>query len=302
MALEGTRGIYALTLSDRADLLEEFKKNSMISSVLMAVVAHSGQAGVVAEGSRALDKLCPTAMCSFRMMGGLNILLPEVYWREYTHYEPIDLEVDYPKLMFRDSLEMMDDRFPFSSLKEAGRTFQNVASEHAVEMMHGFLKEGLMGLRQPGGENFHPEDVEAFSTVLGYFAWYKTQLAEVLSNLGCVTTLMRWLRANAIQQTNCVPAKRAVVCSLAYLCKSSQAMASELATSKHGIPTLLDGANLALDAGVRRCSLRCIGYIAAYGDALFAQVTKHREELVLTLQAGVKDDDMYVRENACAVL
>merc|ERR1719487_1279298 len=106
MALEGTRGIYALTLSDRADLLEEFKKNSMISSVLMAVVAHSGQAGVVAEGSRALDKLCPTAMCSFRMMGGLNVLLPEVYWRDYTHYEPIDVDTDYSKLMFRDALEM----------------------------------------------------------------------------------------------------------------------------------------------------------------------------------------------------
>merc|ERR1719456_161372 len=134
MALEGTRGIHDLTTSDRADLLEEFKKNSMISSVLMAVVAHSGEAGVVAEGSRALDKLCPTAMCSFRMMGGLNILLPEVYWRDYTHYEPIDVDTDYSKLMFRDALEMMDDRFPFSSLKESGQTFQNVATDHAVEM------------------------------------------------------------------------------------------------------------------------------------------------------------------------
>merc|ERR1711959_341562 len=79
-------------------------------------------------------------------------------------------------------------------------------------------------------------------------------------------------------------------------------MAAELATYKHGISTLLDGANLALDAGVRRCALRCIGYICAHDDALLAQVMRYCESVILTLVAGIKDDDMYVRENACAVL
>jgi len=167
------RALGDITLRVGSNALFRHDPVGPVHEVVMAMIAHVQNAGVQAAGFRALDALCPFGAEVLRQLGGVEKIVPPMFWRQKDDH--VKLEDSEARLCLSDDLETWNvEVYPISVRDVAGWTelWDEKASGDAVATIMDRLEKSLQAR-----DWF---SAHALGTVLCYLAWHHSDYATMM--------------------------------------------------------------------------------------------------------------------------
>jgi hypothetical protein len=159
------RALGDITLRVGSNALFRHDPVGPVHEVMMAMIAHVQNAGVQAAGFRALDALCPFGAEVLRQLGGVEKIVPPMFWRQKDDH--VKIEDSAERLCLSDDLETWNiEVYPISVRDVAGWTelWEEKASGAAVGTIVDRLEKSL--------QSRDWFSAHALGTVLCYLAWH----------------------------------------------------------------------------------------------------------------------------------
>jgi hypothetical protein len=167
------RALGDITLRVGANALFRHDPVGPVHEVLMAMIAHVQNAGVQAAGMRALDGLCPFGAEVLRQLGGVEKIVPPMFWRQKD--DNVKLSETAERLSLSDDLETWNvEVYPISVRDVSGWTelWEEKASGDAVAVIMDRLEKSLLSR-----DWF---SAHALGTILCYLAWHHPEYATLM--------------------------------------------------------------------------------------------------------------------------
>jgi hypothetical protein len=288
------RALGDITLRVGSNALFRHDPVGPVHEVLMAMIAHVQNAGVQAAGFRALDALCPFGAEVLRQLGGLEKIIPPMFWRQKDDH--VKLEDSEERLCLSDDLETWNiEVYPISVRDVAGWTelWDEKASMDAVKTMVDRLEGSL--------QSRDWFSAHALGTVLCYLAWhhpdYATMMLQIEDLDNDPLTILTYGAFQIANKTSC----RIAVRTLSHLLRgpSAAAVASDLLSREEGsnLDVVLKMVGSA-DPVLRRSALVVCARLATASAEGMKYLLKGgiRTEFWETVRKALLHEDFYVRK------
>jgi hypothetical protein len=294
------RALGDITLRVGSNALFRHDPVGPVHEVMMAMIAHVQNAGVQAAGFRALDALCPFGAEVLRQLGGVEKIVPPMFWRQKDDH--VKIEDSAERLCLSDDLETWNiEVYPISVRDVAGWTelWEEKASGAAVGTIVDRLEKSL--------QSRDWFSAHALGTVLCYLAWhhpdYVTMMLQIDDLDNDPLTILTYGAFQMANKTSCRIALR----TLAHLLRgpSAASVVTDLLEREQGsnLDAVIEMVG-SPDSVLRRTALVVCARLAEASVEGMNYLLKDgiKTEFWKTVRKGLLHEEKYVRKATGAFL